>query len=782
MCQLCQQLGLDLHKLGTGAPELASESSPVTWAPSSGGSAADAESPGTGSANAGQPTGTIPQLADYLITGYWQSNGAIAHHWGSNAITFNLGDLNATEQTIALAALNLWHDVANVTFVQTTGSANINFNHDGSMLAATNSFWDGSGIMSSATIDISSDWVTTYGIGLGTYSYQTYIHEIGHALGLGHQGHYNGSGTYGIDNVYANDTWQYSVMSYFDQSNYGGASYRFVMTPMMADIYAVDSVYGAATTRTGDTVYGFNSNAGSIYDFASYGTAPALTIYDSGGTDTLDCSGYGQNQVIDLNGGSFSNIGGLIGNICIYTTSVIENAIGGSGNDTITGNAADNVLNGGAGNDTLVGGAGADVLIGGVGDDTYVVDNAGDVVTEKANEGTDTVQTTLANYTLGANVENLTFTDNGTHTGSGNALDNVLTGGSGNDSFFAGAGSDIVNGGDGDDTLVGHDTIFDTVADVLNGGNGNDTIYAGASDTIQGGAGHDVLYIVNSNPININLGATGIEYIQSDFGNDVIDGSSQTVGIEVYSDGGNDTITGSAFNDIIWSGSGNDTVTGGDGNDVIVADIGTDNVSGGNGNDSLYVDSSDTVDGGAGFDAVYITGGTGMSINMAATNVEWVADFVGGNDTINGSGSSVALEVYAGGGTDTVTGGSGSDFLWGGAGNDTITGNSGDDTLVGEAGADTLTGGLGTDALYGNSGNGGDGAVDTFVFTNNWGTDFVFDFEDGTDKLDMSALGITFADLTITDTPDGHAHISYQGNLISVANAAGHIDQTDFIF
>ena len=299
---------------------------------------------------------------------------------------------------------------------------------------------------------------------------------------------------------------------------------------------------------------------------------------------------------------------------------------------------------------------------------------------------------------------------------NGGAGNDLLDGGAGNDTIFAGAGSDTVVGGDGNDVLVGNADPFASEADTLSGGSGNDTIYAESTDTISGGAGFDVLYQVNDNPMTVDLGATGIEYMQAGFNGDTINAATQTAGVEVYAGAGADTITGSNLGDFIFAGVGNDTVVGNDGNDVILGDLGSDSLSGGAGNDRVYADNTDSfVDGGAGFDALYIvTSGAnanGMSIDLAATHFEFVADFFGGNNTIDGSGLSVAAEVYAAGGNDLVTGGSGADFLWGEAGNDTVSGGAGNDTLVGGTGADTLTGGPGIDALYGNSGNGGDGGA-----------------------------------------------------------------------
>jgi Ca2+-binding RTX toxin-like protein len=176
----------------------------------------------------------------------------------------------------------------------------------------------------------------------------------------------------------------------------------------------------------------------------------------------------------------------------------IENVTGGSGNDTLTGTAGAQTLNGGAGNDTLSGGGGNDTLIGGAGNDTYVVNNAGVTAAEAANGGTDAVETSLANFTLANNVENLTFTGAGNFTGTGNGLDNVITGGSGNDGLSGGGGNDTLIGNAGIDSLNGG-----AGDDILNGGAGNDLMNGGAgNDTFvfAAGFGNDVISGFDANP------------------------------------------------------------------------------------------------------------------------------------------------------------------------------------------------------------------------------------------------------------------------------------------
>src|SRR5262249_18519963 len=190
--------------------------------------------------------------------------------------------------------------------------------------------------------------------------FRLYLHEIGHALGLSHPGNYNvlpngATIPYDGNAIYREDSDQYTVMTYFDESiTHANFVDTFAMTPLLHDIAAMQRLYGAnTTTRTGDTVYGFNSNTGSdSYTITSPSEHVVFAVWDAGGNDTLDFSGYSVDQVITLVSEQFSSVGGLEFNVAIARGAVIENAIGGSGNDRLVGNTAANTLDGRAGADT----------------------------------------------------------------------------------------------------------------------------------------------------------------------------------------------------------------------------------------------------------------------------------------------------------------------------------------------------------------------------------------------------------------------------------------------
>jgi Ca2+-binding RTX toxin-like protein len=344
------------------------------------------------------------------------------------------------------------------------------------------------------------------------YTFQTYIHEIGHALGLGHAGDYNGAATFGVDNHYANESWQATVMSYFDQDENTNvnASFAYTTTPMMADIIAVQNLYGSAVTaRPGDTVYGANSNLtdylGDLFgwlageDAASplflNGTPVAFTIFDSDGTDLIDLSFDTQDQCVDLGPETYSDVLGLIGNMGIARNTIIENFEAGRGDDHVTGNGADNRIAGNEGNDTIDGAGGNDTIEGGDGADSL----------------------------------------------NGGSGDDALTGGGGNDSIEGRSGDDDINGNRGDDDLsglAGNDTVLGALGDDnVSGGGNDDRLYGSAgNDTVDGGGGNDVAY-----------------------GGD-----------------GADTVTGGSGNDFLSGGAGDDLLVDGDGSDKLRGDGGAD--------------------------------------------------------------------------------------------------------------------------------------------------------------------------------------------------------------
>jgi serralysin len=514
---------------------------------------------------------TNDQIAQFLTVGYW--GGTIAHWTPGSTITYNVTGLTAAAATLARDAFAFWSDVANLTFVETTGTGQITVDDAASGAYASSS--SSGGVTTSAIINVQQNWSGESNPGRDSYTYQTFLHEIGHTLGLGHGGPYNGSATYGSNNIYPNDTWSDTVMSYFSQNNYEGGSYRFVQTGMAADILAVQQLYGArATSRAGDTTYGHNSNAGYAYSFSNFSSAPAFTIWDGGGTDTLNASLYSANQTINLTSEIFSNIGGLTRNINIARGAVIENAVGGSGSDTINGNGAGNVLTGGLGSDVLSGLGGSDVLYGGDGQDTisYAGDSAaggalGVYVDLNAGFAYDGFST--ADYF--SSVEIVVGTNSLLSPGLSDALlgDNLAN------TFYGAGGLDYIVGNGGNDTIDTGAGATGVTGDIVVSGTGNDTVTGGdgatfiygndGSDTLYGGNGEDWLFGGDYSGV-----VSGADFLYGGAGADVL-----TVGTA----GGSATMDGGAGNDIIYGGvgfAGSDTLIGGTGSDYLYSDAGTD--------------------------------------------------------------------------------------------------------------------------------------------------------------------------------------------------------------
>lgn len=422
----------------------------------------------------------------------------------------------------------------------------------------------------------------------GSYTYYLMLHELGHALGLSHPGDYNvtpgQSITYANSAQFIQDSQQYTVMSYFSEASTTTGVPGFPDTLLLYDIYALHQLYGADYSfNAEDTIYGFNATAvGSAYDFVA-NNRPLLSIWDGAGEDTLDVSGFSQNQVISLVDGTFSDVGGYVGNVSIAVNAEIENAVGGAGNDAIVGNALDNDLNGNDGNDLLSGGDGNDTFTGGFGDDTIEGGDGNDVAT-------------------GGNDDDLIFGHDGDDDLNGQQQNDTIDGGFGNDTIFGGLGDDSLIGAEGHDSIDGF-----ADDDYITGGWGDDTVRGNTgSDTVYGDFGQDSVFGGNDN--DFLYGGGGFDTIYGGFGDDEIWGDDQA-----------DRIFGNWDNDTLWGGQGFDTLNGGFGDDELHGGtegdqlfgfVGEDTIYGDTGNDTLHGgDDNDVLDGGVGSDR--LTGGLG---------------------------------------------------------------------------------------------------------------------------------------------------------------------------
>ncbi len=538
----------------------------------------------------------------------------------------------------------------------------------------------------------------------------------------------------------------------------------------------VDSLNIAGTAAANTLTVVFNGTALSTVQGGAVTNVETVNADLLGGADTLSYAGTGVgaatvNVTVNLAAGTASGFA---------SSTNIENLIGGSDNDNLTGNDSANTLDGGAdngadtlrslggsdsligggGDDILDGGAGNDTMVGGAGNDTYFVDSLLDVVTEVAGGGNDTVYTTIAGFTA-ANVENIILVGAAPGAPVGQTLvgdggPNTLTGGAGNDTLIGGGGNDILNGGDGNDTFMY--TIGDG-ADSVDGGAGNDTLIitgTAANNTLDvvfngseltnfeggtlvnvesvsadmlgnGAAGDTLSYVGTTAAVTVNLGASAAS------------GFTSIANIE--------NVTGGSGIDTLIGSLGVNTLSGGDGADTLTGGAGADTVNGDGGNDrfiATLADGNDAYNGGAGVDTYDLSGTTAAATITATTATSAQI----GNDTLTSIENVIGSQ-----GADTITLDAVDNLIDGQGGNDTISAGDGADTIIGGAGNDTV--------------NGNDGA-DRFMATTGDGND-TYNGNAGADTYDLS---LTTAGATITATTATGLEIGTD-TLTSIANFVG---------
>ena len=551
-----------------------------------------------------------------------------------------------------------------------------------------------------------------------------------------------------------------------------------------------------------DTIRNIENIIGGTGNDTLVGDANANTFAGRGGKDSID-GGAGSDTAdysektagisVILNGATLATV--TVGGVAEDTVRNIENIIGGSGNDTLTGDGLDNTLSGNGGNDLLKGGGGKDVLDGGAGFDTadYTDKTAAVSVTLNGSTSVTVSVGGVAEDTI-RNIENLIGGSAG-DTLIGDGAANVLSGRSGNDVLDGGAGTDTADYAEKTTSVV-VTLNGSTNATVTVGGTAEDTI-RNIENLIGGSAGDT---FTGDGLANTFFGRGGKDILDGGAGSDTADYSEKSASVAVTLNGATFatvTVGGTAEDTIrnienIIGGTGADTLTGDAADNVFAGRAGKDVLDGGAGNDTAdYSDKYSSV-------AVTLSGSTAATVSVggvAEDTIRNIENIIGGsgNDTLTGDG--LANSLFGNGGNDILRGGGGKDVLDGGGGLDTadysdktaavfvkltgstdatvtvggvaedtirnienLIGGSGGDTLIGDGlvtilngndGADYLDGGFGNDTLTGGLG------ADRFVFSTKLdaasNVDTITDFNVAEDVIQLSQA--IFSSLAAGDLP-----------------------------
>ena len=670
------------------------------------------------------------------------------------------------EKTAAMNALQSWADVSNLTFSETSNRASADFVENLQNLSAT----PGALGVHDLVIDYNTSTITSHnlqldgyfnyggygwdrndasgGLSIGGNGYATLVHEFGHGLGLDHT-HSDGSGDPhsfpGVSSGQDSGDHQlnqdvFSVMSYVDGINTkslnGGAgqdNYGFIGGPMAFDIAAVQFMYGANTSKNaGNNTYTLpDSNTNGAYFSAIWDTGGVDKIYYNGSKDvSIDLrSATLQNEV--GGGGFLSTASGIKGGFTIAadftnvltnengeTGVIIENATGGTGNDTITGNNVANIIYARQGNDVVSAGDGDDKVYDGSGTDTIQLGAGNDYI--RAGGGLDSYDggsgKDYISYYYSSNGVTLDLEAN---TASGSRASNDTI-----NSFESASGSktgdDNISGTSGSNTIRtygGDDKVYDRGgSDKVELGSGDDYVRVGGGlDTYDGGSGKDYIsYYDSTNGVTLDLEANTAS--GSWASNDTISGfesasGSKTGGDNIKGTSGANTIRTYGGDDKVYDLGGEDKVYLGDGDDYIRVGGGKDTYDGGDGKDYIsYYDS---------------TSGVILDLDQNIAAGSWAS-----NDTISNFESASGSKT-------------GDDEILGTSGENTIKTYGGDDVLNGRGGSDQLYAGSGNDLIFGGSG------ADIFHFEKDDDQDIIRDFE-GIDTLSLEGFAFATAEEALT--------------------------------